>query len=55
MSFLVAAYAVLWAGVFGYLLWLAGRVRSLRDEARSLAEGVEPGESPQPLESPARR
>lgn len=55
MSFFVAAYAVLWAGVFGYLLWLAGRLRSLRDEARSLADDAAAGEPRPPLDSPSRR
>jgi CcmD family protein len=37
MSFLLAAYAVLWIGLFGYLLRLAARIGSLREEARALA------------------
>ncbi|HEY7530509.1 MAG TPA: CcmD family protein [Gemmatimonadota bacterium] len=38
MSFLVAAYAVLWIGLFAYLVSLARRLRALSEEARAFAE-----------------
>jgi CcmD family protein len=38
VSFLVAAYAVLWVGLFVYLLSLARRVRALSEEARALVD-----------------
>ncbi|MBA2564278.1 MAG: CcmD family protein [Gemmatimonadetes bacterium] len=70
MSFVLAAYAVLWLVIFGYLVWLAARVRSLREETRSLAadatpwprsaeaDGLSlplPQEQAHPLEPPIRR
>ena len=45
MSFLVAAYAALWIGVFAYLLWLAARLRELRKEVRRLTQDAGPRRS----------
>lgn len=46
MTFFVAAYVILWIGLFVYLIALSARVRALRDEARSLAGDARP--QPQP-------
>ena len=53
MSFLVAAYAALWLGVFAYVLRLAGRLRALEDEARQLARRAEAERPAHPLEPTA--
>lgn len=37
MSFFIAAYLVLWAGILAYLLRLALGLRTLREEMRALA------------------
>ena len=34
--YLFAAYAVVWLGLFGYLLWLGRRSRELEEELRDL-------------------
>ena len=46
MTFLVVAYALLWLGVFGYVLRLASRLRTLSAEASKLAGGTEPVRHP---------
>lgn len=52
MSFLVAAYAVLWVGLFAYLASLGRRLRALSDEARALAEDAA---EPRDVGAPAGR
>lgn len=37
-GYLFAAYAVVWAGVFAYVLFLSGRQSRLRQEINSLKE-----------------
>jgi CcmD family protein len=37
MSYLVAAYLILWIGLFAYLTHLGTRLRRLRDELQALA------------------
>ena len=36
MGYLVAAYLILWIGMFGYLFWMSGALRGLRAELRDL-------------------
>lgn len=36
MGYLVAAYLVLWAGIFAYLFWMSGALRGLRAELSEL-------------------
>jgi len=36
MGYLVAAYLIIWIGMFGYLFWMSGALRSLRAELREL-------------------
>ncbi|HEV7216531.1 MAG TPA: CcmD family protein [Chloroflexota bacterium] len=36
MGYLVAAYLILWIGMFGYLFWMSGALRGLRAELREL-------------------
>jgi CcmD family protein len=36
MGYLVAAYLILWLGMFGYLFWMSGALRGLRAELSEL-------------------
>ena len=36
MGYLVAAYLILWLGLFGYLFWMGGALRGLRAELSEL-------------------
>jgi CcmD family protein len=36
MGYLVAAYLILWLGIFGYLFWMGGALRGLRVELGAL-------------------
>lgn len=45
MGFFVAAYLVLWVGIFAYLAWLAGRVGNLREEARARSGDLLPDDA----------
>jgi CcmD family protein len=36
MGYLIAAYLIAWAALFGYLLWMSGVARSLRAELADL-------------------
>lgn len=38
LEFLFAGFAVFWAGLFVYLVWLQGRVRTLSRELERLRE-----------------
>ena len=38
LDFLFAGFAVFWAGLFVYLLWLQGRLRALSRELERLRE-----------------
>jgi CcmD family protein len=40
MGYLVAAYAIIWLGVFGYLGWIALRLRGARAELAVVEELV---------------
>jgi CcmD family protein len=40
MGYLVAVYAVAWLGVFGYLGWIALRLRGARAELAAVEELV---------------
>ncbi len=42
MSFLIAAYLVLWIGLFAYLVRLGARLRRVREELESLAQQPDP-------------
>jgi CcmD family protein len=43
MSYLVAAYAVLWIGLFAYLIRLGARLRRVRGELAALSDEPSPG------------
>lgn len=36
--FLIAAYAIIWGGLFGYVFFAAGRQRVLTERVRTLEE-----------------
>jgi CcmD family protein len=36
LGYLVAAYLILWLGLFGYLFWMSGALRGLRAELSEL-------------------
>lgn len=38
LTYLFAGFAVFWAGLLAYLVWLQARLRSLQDEVRRLEE-----------------
>ena len=46
-GYLLAAFAIIWAVVFGYILLLFNRQRSLRREINSLREALKEKESEQ--------
>jgi CcmD family protein len=46
MTYLVAAYLVLWVGLFAYLLGLGSRLRKAREELDALS--AEPGRGRRP-------
>jgi CcmD family protein len=50
MGYLVAAYLILWIGMFGYLFWMSGALRGLRAELRDLraAQGTMAEAVPEP-------
>ena len=35
-GFLIAAYLIIWVGLFGYLFWMSGVLRSIRSEVADL-------------------
>ena len=39
-AYLIAAYAVVWAGLFAYLAYIAFRIRSVRTELAAVEELV---------------
>ena len=41
MSYLFAAFSVVWLAVFGYAAWVAGRQRALTREVEALRRMVE--------------
>ena len=41
--FLIAAYAIIWGGLFGYVFFTAGRQRALIGRVRTLEELVAAG------------
>jgi CcmD family protein len=47
MHFLFFGFGVVWLGIFSYLVYLSGRIRSVRDELHSLSaqlDAVEPND-----------
>jgi CcmD family protein len=46
LSYLVAAFAVVWIGLALYLVWLGVQLGSLRRDIAALRDLVEPDESP---------
>ncbi len=46
-GYLLAAFTIIWAVVFGYILLLLNRQRSLRREINSLREALKEKESEQ--------
>ena len=44
MHFLFFGFAVVWLGVFSYLVYLSGRIRSVRDELHSLSSQLDAAE-----------
>jgi len=57
MGYLVAAYLILWLGIFGYLFWMGGALRGLRAElgelrAALVARAPEVPEEQEPVAAP---
>lgn len=52
MGYLVAAYLILWLGIFGYLFWMSGALRGLRAELREL-RAAQRGQQHGGVEEPA--
>ena len=47
LLFLVVAYGIVWLAMFGYLLYLTGRVRNVGEEVRQLRRELDrPEEGP---------
>ena len=58
LEYLFAGFAVFWAGLFVYLLWLQARLRAVRRELERLNERLaeaEDGEAPPPHEEASGR
>ena len=36
LGYLIAAYLIIWVGLFGYLFWMSGVLRSIRSEVAAL-------------------
>ncbi len=53
--YLVLAYAVIWAGVFGYLVFLAAQARALRKEVRMLTQVLRDEAQLEPEATPEAR
>ena len=45
MGYVVAAYAIAWVGLFGYLGWIALRLRGASAELAALEQHVREGSS----------
>ena len=41
VGYLFAGFAVFWAGLFGYIVWLQMRLRSVQQDLERLAERLE--------------
>lgn len=50
LEFLFAGFAVFWAGLFVYLLWLQARLRAVQRELERLAERLAEAEGDPPAE-----
>ena len=50
LEFLFAGFAVFWAGLFVYLLWLQARLRSVQRELERLEERLDESERAQETE-----
>lgn len=48
LEFLFAGFAVFWAGLLIYLLWLQARLREVREEVRRLDERLAEGDHRDP-------
>ncbi|MBM4415642.1 MAG: CcmD family protein [Chloroflexi bacterium] len=48
LEYLFAGFAVFWAGLFGYLLWLQARLRALARELERLEERLAEADAPVP-------
>ncbi len=48
IGYLVAAYAIIWLALLGYLGWLALRLRGVRTELETVRDMVEQRESQTP-------
>ncbi len=54
LEFLFAGFAVFWAGLFVYLLWLQARLRSVQREVQRLEERLAEAEGDEPEEDEAQ-
>ena len=54
LEFLFAGFAVFWAGLFVYLLWLQARLRSVQREVQRLEERLAESEREEAEEDGAR-
>ena len=54
LEFLFAGFAVFWAGLFVYLLWLQARLRSVQREVQRLEERLAESEREEAEEDEAR-
>jgi CcmD family protein len=55
LEYLFAGFAVFWAGLFGYLLWLQARLRALGREIERLEERLSDDGAAAPARPPAAR
>ena len=58
LGYLVAAYVIIWLGLFGYLFWMGGVLRRVRGEVAELRARVaaepEPAGSAAPMQPEAK-
>ena len=52
LEFLFAGFAVFWAGLFVYLLWLQARLRTVQRELETLKERLAEREAEEPSTPP---
>ncbi len=50
LLFLFVGYGIVWIGLFGYLVYVTGRIRSVGEDVRELRDQIET-QSPEPRQS----
>lgn len=51
LAYLVPAFSLVWAVLFGYVLWMARKQKQIEKDIRSLKEELEEQEAPERVSS----